>query len=280
MSKVIIRPVGQQGIPGEGVPIGGATGEILVKASGADYDTEWVDTVESVTGDGVDNTDPTNPVLSFPTPAEIGAIPTSEKGVANGVATLGADGRVVEESSFSHDYYDGTGLRGNFYHGTFGASGNTQLAANTLVLSRVFFDRAVTIDALQIQVTVQGSAGALIRLGVFKYQENTTTLDLIVDAGTALADTLGAKTVTFSPIDFEGGELLLGVIEENAPAVMPSLKGVSAFSHNGLISFRSMADTASVGSDSTTVTTRPFPSTILVSGKDSRQILIGVRVVP
>lgn len=29
--------------------------------------------VQSVTGDGVDNTDPDNPVLSFPTPAEIGA---------------------------------------------------------------------------------------------------------------------------------------------------------------------------------------------------------------
>jgi hypothetical protein len=30
-------------------------------------------TVESVTGDGVDNTDPDNPVISFPTPADIGA---------------------------------------------------------------------------------------------------------------------------------------------------------------------------------------------------------------
>lgn len=29
-------------------------------------------TVESVTGDGVDNTDPENPVLSFPTPSDIG----------------------------------------------------------------------------------------------------------------------------------------------------------------------------------------------------------------
>lgn len=32
--------------------------------------------VESVTGDGVDNTDPANPVLSFPTPADVG-IPTT-----------------------------------------------------------------------------------------------------------------------------------------------------------------------------------------------------------
>lgn len=32
------------------------------------------DGVQSVTGDGVDNTDPDNPVISFPTPAEIGAV--------------------------------------------------------------------------------------------------------------------------------------------------------------------------------------------------------------
>lgn len=30
------------GVPGVGVPDGGATGQLLAKASGADYDTEWV----------------------------------------------------------------------------------------------------------------------------------------------------------------------------------------------------------------------------------------------
>jgi hypothetical protein len=50
---VNIVPIGEQGNPGEGVPIGGATGEILVKASGADYDTEWTDdiAVDSITYD-------------------------------------------------------------------------------------------------------------------------------------------------------------------------------------------------------------------------------------
>lgn len=34
--------------------------------------------VQSVTGDGVDNTDPDNPVLTFPTPGDIGAIQSSD----------------------------------------------------------------------------------------------------------------------------------------------------------------------------------------------------------
>jgi hypothetical protein len=39
---VNIVPIGEQGIPGEGVPIGGTTGQVLAKASNTDYDTAWV----------------------------------------------------------------------------------------------------------------------------------------------------------------------------------------------------------------------------------------------
>lgn len=35
-------PQGAQGDPGVGVPTGGTAGQVLAKASGADYDTEWV----------------------------------------------------------------------------------------------------------------------------------------------------------------------------------------------------------------------------------------------
>jgi len=34
---------GPQGDPGEGVPVGGTTGQVLAKATDSDYDTEWVD---------------------------------------------------------------------------------------------------------------------------------------------------------------------------------------------------------------------------------------------
>ena len=43
--------------------------------------------VNSVTGDGVDNTDPANPVLTFPTPAEIGAEPADATIVKTGNAS-------------------------------------------------------------------------------------------------------------------------------------------------------------------------------------------------
>lgn len=36
-------PEGEKGEPGEGVPSGGTEGQLLTKASGDDYDTEWAD---------------------------------------------------------------------------------------------------------------------------------------------------------------------------------------------------------------------------------------------
>lgn len=40
---------GEQGEPGEGVPAGGVTGQVLKKRSNADYDTEWANESGSVT---------------------------------------------------------------------------------------------------------------------------------------------------------------------------------------------------------------------------------------
>ena len=40
------------GIAGVGVPTGGATDMILTKASGTNYDTQWVDTIDSINMNG------------------------------------------------------------------------------------------------------------------------------------------------------------------------------------------------------------------------------------
>lgn len=43
VSVVQAGPVGPAGVSGAGVPVGGATGQVLQKASGTDFDTEWAD---------------------------------------------------------------------------------------------------------------------------------------------------------------------------------------------------------------------------------------------
>ena len=51
MTDVIIE-VGLQGVPGQGVPVGGTTGQFLRKASGDNYDTEWVTSSATVASIG------------------------------------------------------------------------------------------------------------------------------------------------------------------------------------------------------------------------------------
>ena len=41
--NLLLAPIGPRGIPGAGVPTGGAIGQVLVKNTTADYDTKWVD---------------------------------------------------------------------------------------------------------------------------------------------------------------------------------------------------------------------------------------------
>lgn len=59
-----------------------------------EYDTPAGTGVESVTGDGVNNTDPLNPVISYPTPGDIGAEPAlgyTPENVANKSTDVDAD---------------------------------------------------------------------------------------------------------------------------------------------------------------------------------------------
>lgn len=59
---------GQDGSPGVGVPAGGTTGQILAKASGTDFNTEWVDQSAGV-----------DPATSTPIMDGTGAVGTSAK---------------------------------------------------------------------------------------------------------------------------------------------------------------------------------------------------------
>lgn len=78
-------PAGPQGAPGRGVPSGGAAGQLLAKATAADYDTAWVDPPQGGggTAPGVSSfggrTGAVTPQVGDYTPAMVGAVPTGRK---------------------------------------------------------------------------------------------------------------------------------------------------------------------------------------------------------
>lgn len=68
-----------------------ALGSVLFKSSGTGSDG-----VQSVTGDGVDNTDPENPTISYPTPVNIGAATAAQGSLAETAVQPAAIADMVE----------------------------------------------------------------------------------------------------------------------------------------------------------------------------------------
>lgn len=94
---------GEDGEPGEGVPAGGTAGQVLAKASGADYDTEWVNGgsggqgttfTPSVSQEGVISWT-NNGGLPNPEPVNIKG-PTGETGATGATGATGPQGEAGE----------------------------------------------------------------------------------------------------------------------------------------------------------------------------------------
>ena len=68
-------PQGAQGNPGPGVPTGGTAGQLLVKASGTNYDTQW---------QGVDST----PTSGSQNPVTSGGVYAAEQAIRNTISIV------------------------------------------------------------------------------------------------------------------------------------------------------------------------------------------------
>lgn len=110
-----------EGIAGVGVPTGGTTGQVLKKASNANYDTVWANGsgggVESVTGGTnitVDNTDPANPAVStINNPAFSTSVTTP---IVKASSSAGGELRTNNDTVVLH-YGSGGGANGTLYGG-------------------------------------------------------------------------------------------------------------------------------------------------------------------
>jgi hypothetical protein len=154
-----------------GVPIGGGG-----SGGGA---------VESVTGDGVDNTDPANPVLSFPTPADIGAQ---------------VAGTYLTSSNIEDSIIDG--------HTTIAPSGNAVFDALALKQAGDFLS---ILTAVEISITT-ATALTISRMHVISGSTNFTPT-LPPSSGNA-GKFIGARFTNtgITTMDADGTETIDGVL--------------------------------------------------------------------
>ena len=119
------------------VPAAGTAGQSLVKVSGSDYDTEWVE-------------------------RSVPWVPRS----------------------------------GAFYGPVGNATLNTAL--NTAYFLAIYFPIPTVIDSIRANVSTAGSAGAVVRLGVYASDANGEPSSLLVDAGTIDGTTTGLQSIAIN----------------------------------------------------------------------------------
>jgi hypothetical protein len=256
---VEISSIGEQGIPGEGVPVGGATGQVLAKASDADYDTEWVangggavdsvngqtgvvvldaadvGAVATVTGDGVGGT-ATDVVLSFPDLGDLpdvdttgatqgdalvydgaewvaeGVVLDSEKGVANGVATLGADGRLPygqQDMTLFESYTTANSLFYYFQRNFFRTGTNQTMIGATFAFSvPIEIPNQISASRLCVNIGVASGAasGGLVELALYTYHKNVTQSVTKLASVNVSCETTGIKEgILATPVTLQRG---------------------------------------------------------------------------
>jgi hypothetical protein len=113
---------------------------------------------------------------------DVGAIPTTEKGVANGVASLGADGRVVEDTELVFGYRGTSQAYVTFNHST-QTNSPSPTEPGRVIGGFLLIHNSQSFDRISANVTSEQSAGAVQRLGIYKVNIDGT-YTLVVDAGT------------------------------------------------------------------------------------------------
>lgn len=85
--------------------------------------------------------------------------------------------------------------------GVRGVSVSTQtMANNTITYEPRLVATSITLDQLVVEVTTAGSAGSLLRIGIYSADTDWQPTALVLDGGTVAADSLGVKTLAISQV--------------------------------------------------------------------------------
>ena len=215
-------PAGADGADGVGVPVGGTTGQVLAKASGTDYDTEWVaqsgggnayetvtiqtsgTTVGSIVADAPDDT----AVLNF-----THGVSVSLSGDAVDLCAIG--GMTLRSTNDVDNYF-----------APVATSYATAVAfvANRLVQTLVQISQQIVLDS--VAVVVSGAiASAKIRIGIDNSDIATgLPTTLVLDSGEVDASSTGVKSITGLSLTLPPGFYFFAALSGHAPGI----RGVSA----------------------------------------------------
>ena len=121
---------------------------------------------------------------------------------------------------------------GDYERAVWGTTGVSALAMtlNRMYASAIYVPRGASIDRVAIEVTIAGSAGSVVRMGLYSNGTNAVG-DLLFDAGTVDTETsTGYKEITVSWTNLTGDIYWIVAV---AQVAAPTVRGVSSNTHLG-----------------------------------------------
>jgi hypothetical protein len=94
-------------------------------------------------------------------------------------------------------------------------------------------DASATLDRIACDITVAGSSGAVVRLGIYDTDANGTPGALVLDAGTVNGASTGILTIATSQA-VAPGRYWLGAVSQGAAGTRPTLRVASGTSLPGV----------------------------------------------
>jgi len=153
------------------------------------------------------------------------------------------------------------------------------IAANTptTITGNAVYLRAGTITDIGIRVSVAGSAGSVIRLGVYSLNRNAGTL--VWDAGTVDGTVVATHEISGGTTVVQAGWYALVAVSQGGPATLPTVfrnTGVAPFVAGGQTSASGVASFAQGGALQVFGVSGALPSTVTFASDDTRP---GARVI-
>lgn len=119
----------------------------------------------------------------------------------------------------------GSGL---YVGGVASAPGTLALTADRLLLAPWFVGGAVTYDRIGIEITTPGTAGALLRLGIFSLDANGVSLTRVLDAGTLDGTQAAGHYNITVHCPLPPGTYFLGLAAQGGAATPPTVRAQTA----------------------------------------------------
>jgi hypothetical protein len=112
--------------------------------------------------------------------SDVGAIPTTEKAAANGVATLGATSILVQNTNYAFRYTP----EGYYCRDAAGTANGRQFGTSTsyVLLNPVMIWSDIAIDRLAMNVVTNGGALSTYRICLYKVSEGSDVINQVVNS--------------------------------------------------------------------------------------------------